>query len=347
MAHKLDFSKGSAAIAYNIEEGTPWHKEGVAINGRFDAEVALDKGGLNFEVELQDIQTTAGTAIAGHRAVVRTDTNTVLGVTGGKYAALQNRDAAAFFNPLMTDNKAIFETAGSLDEGRTIWLLAKLDADPVRVIADDVIEKYLLFTNNHTGMSAAKARFTPIRVVCANTLGWAMERGVRQEVVVKHVGDVAERVKFAGEILAKAGKFYNELEEGYQAMAKINLTSKQIFTYIKESLRPYKPSSATDEELELLEEQEQDSARLKTEIDNVTYLIENGRGSDIKGIRGTLWGTYNAITEYVDHYKSNTSRLSSTEYLMNGVGNLIKKKAIAIATDHIKRPTKSKLALIK
>ena len=346
MAHKLDFSKGSAAIAYNIEEGTPWHKEGVAINGRFDADVALEKGGIDFEVVLQDIQTAGGTAIPNHQAVVRTDTNTVLGVAGGKYAALQNREAAAFFNPLMSDNKAIFETAGSLDEGRTIWLLAKLDADPLRVIADDVIEKYLLFTNNHTGMSAAKARFTPIRVVCANTLGWAMERGVRQEVAVKHVGDVADRVKFAGEILAKAGKFYNELEEGYQAMAKVSLNSKQIFTYIKESLRPYK-AAAADEEVQAPEEQEQDSARLKTEIDNVLYLIENGRGSDIKGVRGTLWGAYNAITEYVDHYKSNTSRLSSTAYLMNGVGKLIKKKAITIATDHIKHPTKSKLALTK
>jgi phage/plasmid-like protein (TIGR03299 family) len=344
MAHELDFSRGKAAIAYNIQEGTPWHKEGTAINGSFTIEEALDKGEMNFDVELQDLTTSSGVLAPNFKAVVRTDLNKVLGVVSNKYSVLQNRDAGSFFDHLTKDNKAIFDTAGVLNEGRTIWLLAKLEGDPIKIIADDIIEKYLLFTNNHTGLSAARARFTPIRVVCANTLGWAMNRKAREEVAVSHVGDVAERVKFAGELLATAGKFYDEMSEGYRAMARVQLNTVETIEYIKESLRPYKPKSATEEEiLELQEQEEQDSRQLKNEIEVVLNLIDTGRGSSIKGVRGSLWGAYNGITEYVDHYKAVNSKLNSTAYIMQGVGKLIKKKAIKLAYDRVKSNNKNNL----
>jgi phage/plasmid-like protein (TIGR03299 family) len=345
MAHKLDYSKGSAAIAYNINEGTPWHREGVAIKGRFTVQEAFASGGIDFRVKKQDLLTVDGIKADNHVAVVREDTNKILGIVSRKYAPLQNTDAAAFFNELTANNQAIFETVGSLDEGRTIWFLAKLDAEPVKIISDDVVDQYLLFTNNHSGLYAARARFTPIRVVCANTLGWAMQRKAKEEVVVKHTGNVEERVKFAGQLLAQAGEFYNELTDGYRQMAKTTLNNTQIIAYIKESLRPYKPQNATEEELEVFEEKSEPN-QLKKEIDSVLNLIETGRGSDIKGVRGTLWGAYNGITEYVDHYKSKSSKLTSTEYIMRGVGSLIKKKAIKIALDYAKNPTKSKLTLV-
>lgn len=346
MAHELDYSKGRAAIAYNIEGGTPWHKDGVAINGRFAGEEALEVSGINFDVELQELATTQGNVATDYRAVVRTDTNKILGVVSDKYAALQNRESVAFFDPLIKDNKAIFETAGALQGGKVIWLLAKLDSDPIKIINDDYINQYLLFTNNHTGMGAARARFTPIRVVCANTLGWAMNKGVKEEIAVKHTGDVAARVAFAAELLAKAGKFYNEMTEGYREMAKVSINSKQLVTYIKESLRPYtstKVNEVTGEGLEL--EEEISSSRLIREVDKVLNIVETGRGSDIKGVRGTLWGAYNGITEYVDHHKAMSSRISSTQYIGFGVGRMVKQKAINLAFDHIKHPTKSKLTL--
>jgi len=346
MAHELDYSKGSAAIAYNIEGGTPWHKEGVVMNGRFTGEQALETSGINFDVELQKLVTEQGSVTNEYRAVVRTDTNKILGVVSDKYTALQNREAVAFFDPLTKDNKAIFETAGALQEGKVIWLLAKLDSEPIKIIKDDYINQYLLFTNNHTGMGAARARFTPIRVVCANTLGWAMGKGVKEEIAVKHTGDVAARVAFAAELLAKAGLFYNEMTEGYREMARVNITSKQLIAYIKESLRPYtstKVNELTGEGLEL--EEETSSRRLLQEVDKVLNLVETGKGADIKGVRGTLWGAYNGVTEYVDHHKAVNSRISATQYIGFGVGRMVKQKAISLAFDHIKHPTKSKLAL--
>jgi len=346
MAHELDYSKGRAAIAYNIEGGTPWHEEGTVMNGRFTGETALETAGINFDVALQDLQTLDTNITAtGYKAVVRTDTNKILGVVSDKYSALQNREAVAFFDPLTRENKAIFETAGALQNGKVIWLLAKLDADPIKIIKDDYINQYLLFTNNHTGMGAARARFTPIRVVCANTLGWALGKGVKEEISVKHTGDVAARVAFAAELLAKAGKFYDEMTEGYREMAKTNLTPKQLITYIKESLRPYTSNKVNEVTGEELEQEEVSSSRLLKEVDTVLNLVETGRGSDIAGVRGTLWGAYNGITEYVDHYKAANSRISSTQYIGFGVGHLVKQKAISLALNYIKAPTKSKLAL--
>lgn len=344
MAHELDFSREKAAIAYNIREGTPWHKEGTAIDGAFTVEEALDKGEMNFDVELEEVTTQSGIVLPNYKAVMRTDTKKALGVVSDKYSPLQNREAAAFFDELTRDNKAVFETAGVLNEGRTIWLLAKLSGEPLKIIADDIVDTYLLFTNNHTGMSAARARFTPIRVVCANTLGWAMERKAREEVVVTHVGDVAQRVKFAGELLASAGKFYNELGEGYRAMTKVQLNTADTIKYIKESLRPYKPKDTTEQDMiEFQEQEEQDSRQLKNEIEVVLNLIDTGRGSNIRGVRGSLWGAYNGITEYVDHYKATNSRIQSTAYIMNGIGRLIKKKAIKLALNYVKPSNKTTL----
>lgn len=345
MAHELDYSKGKAAIAYNIEGGTPWHKEGTVMQGRFTGEQALETAGIDFTVELQDLATSQGIVAREHKAVVRTDTNAVLGVVSNQYAVLQNREAVSFFDPLVTDNKAIFETAGALQGGKVIWLLAKLDSEPLRIVGDDVVDQYFLLTNNHMGTGAAKGRFTPIRVVCANTLGWAMGRAVRDEITVKHTGDIAKRVAFAGELLARAGKFYNEIGDGYREMAKTKLNAKQTLSYIKEALRPYKTKTneVTGEGLEL--EEEVSSSRLLKEVDSVLNLVETGRGTDIKGVRGTLWGTYNAITEYVDHVKSSNSRTSATQYIGFGVGRMVKQKAVTIALDHIKNPATSVLAL--
>ena len=339
MAHELDFSKGRAAIAYNTEGGTPWHKEGTPINGRFTGEQALSESGLDFTIELQEISTASGVQVPGFRAVVRTDTNKALSVVSDQYSVLQNRDAVSFFDPLITDNKAIFETAGSLQDGRTIWLLAKLNADPIKIIGEDIVEQYFLLTNNHTGTRATKGRFTPIRVVCANTLGWALNRKVKEEISIKHIGDVASRVVFAGELLASAGKFYNELTDGYRQMTKVKLNAKQTLSYIKESLRPYKSKQINEDVEEIEEVEEESSSRLLKEVDNVLNLTETGRGANIKGVRGTLWGTYNAITEYVDHVKSANSRTSSTQYIGFGVGRMIKQKAMNLAVSCMKSPS--------
>lgn len=329
MAHQLDFTKGKAAIAYTGE--TPWHTYGTKFNKGFTSEEALEAAGLDYEVELQELSTPHVTC-ESHKAIVRTDNNTVLGVVGNNYEPLQNKDAFRFFDALVKDKTALYETAGALKGGRQIWLLAKIQGQ-IDILKNDPINKYFLLTNSHDGLRAVCGRVTPVRVVCDNTLTAAMGKRVKEEIRIVHRGNVANRLEFAGELLAKVGAFYDELSEVYRKFATVQMKDKQMRTYIAEALRPYGGVKTEEEALEIarLQQEEGMSVRLQTEVNNVMTLVENGRGTDIKGVRGTLWGTYNAITEYVDHHKTPRSGDEGrVQYIGFGTGKMVKDAALRI-----------------
>jgi phage/plasmid-like protein (TIGR03299 family) len=346
MAHQLDFTKGKAAIAYTGE--TPWHKFGTRFKKGFTSEEALEAAGLDYEVELQELSTPHVTC-ESHKAIVRTDTQSVLGVVGNNYEPLQNKDAFRFFDALVKGKTAIYETAGALKGGRQIWLLAKIEGQ-IEILKNDPINKYFLLTNSHDGLRAVAGRVTPIRVVCDNTLTAAISRKVKEEIRIVHRGNVADRLEFAGELLAKVGAYYDELSEVYRKFAKTSMKDKQMRTYIAEALRPYGGVKTEEEALEIakLQEEEGMSVRLQTEVQNVMNLVEAGRGTDIKGVRGTLWGTYNAITEYVDHHKTPRSGDEGrVQYIGFGTGKMVKDAALKIGMRFAKTGfvTKNLLAL--
>lgn len=326
MSHELDFTKGKAAIAYTGE--LPWHKYGTYFKKGFTSEEALEHAGLDYEVELRELK-TGSQVLNSHKAVVRTDNEGVLGVVGNGYEPLQNKDAFRFFDALVEGKEARYETAGALKEGRQIWLLAKIKGQ-IPVIKGDDVEKYFLLTNRHDGMGSVSGRITPVRVVCNNTLTAAMSQKVKEEVRIVHRGNVADRLEFAGTLLAKIGAYYDELTEVYRKFAKISIKEKQMKAYIAEALRPY---GNTKNEQEVIEELKEDvhSTRLITEVNNVMELVQSGRGADIKGVRGTLWGTYNAITEYVDHVKvPRAGQESRIQYMGFGTGKMVKDAALRL-----------------
>lgn len=329
MSHELDFSKGKAAIAYTGD--TPWHSYGTRFKKGFTSEEALKAAGLDYDVELQELS-TPNVVCESHKAVVRTDTQDVLGVVGNNYEPLQNKDAFRFFDALVKGKEALYETAGALKGGRQIWLLAKIEGQ-IDILKNDPINKYFLLTNRHDGLGSVAGRVTPIRVVCNNTLTAAMGKRVKEEIRIVHRGNVADRLEFAGELLAKVGAFYDELAEVYRKFAKVQMKDKQMRTFIAEALRPYGGVKTEQEALEIakLQEEEGMSVRLQTEVNNVMTLVENGRGTDIKGVRGTLWGTYNAITEYVDHHKTpRTGDEGRVQYIGFGTGKMVKDAALRI-----------------
>lgn len=338
MAHELDFTKGKAAIAYTGE--TPWHTYGTRFKTGFTSEEALEAAGLDYNVELQEL-TTPHVTCDSHKAVVRTDTQAVLGVVGNNYEPLQNKDAFRFFDALVKDKTALYETAGALKGGRQIWLLAKINGQ-IDIVKNDPLNKYFLLTNRHDGLGSVAGRVTPIRVVCDNTLTAAMGKNVKEEIRIVHRGNVADRLEFAGELLAKVGVFYDELAEIYRKFAKIQMRDSQMRTYIGEALRPYGGVKTEQEALEIakLQQEEGVSARLSTEINNVMTLVDQGRGTEIKGVRGTLWGTYNAITEYVDHHKTpRTGDEGRIQYIGFGTGKMVKDAALRIGMRFAKTGT--------
>ena len=125
-----------------------------------------------------------------HKAVRRKTDGKVLGVVGPKYHVLQNRDAFRWFEPFLAAKEAALNTAGSLAEGSRIWVLAKLNRAPLVIAQGDEIEKFILLSHSHDGRLAVRVGFTPIRVVCANTLALAHKKDASNLIRLKHTKDL-------------------------------------------------------------------------------------------------------------------------------------------------------------
>lgn len=179
MAHELATTNGRTAMMYAGE--IPWHGLGTRLNEPATACEAIEAAGLNYQADLKDIQTTDGIPIPQRKAVIRSDSRDVLGVVGTSYVPVQNHQAFGFLDAVVADGSLRYHTAGALGKGERVWMLAKLP-DEIRVKnSDDITEKYLLLSNSHDGSSSLRVHFTPIRVVCANTLAIAARNGRGQE----------------------------------------------------------------------------------------------------------------------------------------------------------------------
>jgi len=317
MAHNLEIRKGRASIAYAGE--TPWHKLGTKLNEAFTAAVALDQAGLNFTVEKTPIACADSRAIIpGQFAVRRTDTSDVLGVVGNYYQPLQNSDAFSFFDSVFGKDKARFECAGVLGKGENVWMLAKLPGE-FRIHGEDVIGKYLLLTNNHSGKETVRARFTPIRVVCQNTLNAAMAQKGNQ-INVYHMGDPRAKLALAGKLLKDAGVYFDEAQDTFRRMAEVKLTDDQRYGYFTQTI-----TNDTVPYVEL-------SKPTRETVDKVQDLAQSGAGAGLPKVRGTLWGAYNAVTEWVDHVQTDKVD-SGLAYMAAGRGARIKARAFETAEE--------------
>ena len=154
-------------------------------------------------------------------------------------------------------------------------------------------EQFLLISNSHDGSSALRVNFTPIRVVCANTLGMAERRGRGQGVSVIHKGDLAAKVGEAQQILGVAKRFYDDLDERINRLENHYPSRRQLETYFQSLY---------------LDSDQMKTRRVENVRTELFRLFENGRGQDIPETRLTTWAAFNAVTEYVDHHRSTRGR---------------------------------------
>lgn len=207
----------------------PWHGLGTMVAEAPNSKDALRLAGLNWKVLQEPVYTENKELIQGYKANVRDTDRKVLGVVTDRYKVIQNEEAFAFTDTLL--GKGVrYETAGSLQEGRRVWMLARLPRE--FIIGGERISPYMVFSNTHDGSGAVKTALTPIRVVCNNTLNLALRTAKRSWSMI-HTGDISGKIEEAKNTLLLADEYMTALGQEFENLRKIKLSERQVQDYIK------------------------------------------------------------------------------------------------------------------
>lgn len=322
MSHEIE------SMFYVRREGIPWHRLGTPVEGIVTSVEALVKAGLDWSVSLQPIftrdpRTGELVPILDRRATVRFSDGSILGVVSNEYKLLQNVEAFQFFDEIVGEGEAVYHTAGSLLGGRRIWILAKLPGT-IQVVGDDMVERYLLLSNGHDGTVAVHIGFTPIRVVCANTLSMATnsmetDRTASRLVVLEHRGDLTGRFAETRKLLGIINARYDEIKERMRLYAATQMTLSQQLTYCETVFSKVGDDSQSAHNL-----------RMDRLFGKTVNLLETGYGVDIPGVKGTLWHVNQAVVELIDYH----GRFKGDRQLHSmwfGLGAQVKQRADTLA----------------
>lgn len=210
----------------------PWHGLGTVVMEAPASADALRLAGLDWEVVQEPIYTDSGEPIEGYKANVRDSDRKVLGVVSDRYKVVQNVEAFSFTDELL--GKGVrYETAGSLQEGKKVWLLARLPRE--YIIAGERISPYLVFSNTHDGSGAVRVAVTPVRVVCNNTLNLALDTAKRSFSMM-HTGNVQDKIQEARDTLFMAEEYMDCLSVEFEQLRRQKVTDGQVREYIEQLL---------------------------------------------------------------------------------------------------------------
>ena len=263
---------------------TPWHGLGTRVMEAPSSKDALRTVGLNWQVLQEPIYTDGEERpIEGYKANVRDLDRKVLGVVSDRYRIVQNQEAFAFTDELLGEGVR-YETAGSLQGGKKVWLLARMPHE--YIISGERITPYLVFFNSHDGSGAVKVALTPIRVVCQNTLNLALSTAKRSWSMV-HTGNIQGKMQEARETLFLAQKYMDHLGKEFEALRKKKLTDNQVKEYI-EILLPMEDGSSP--------QQRKNTERLRQDM-KLRYFD----APDLKEVGNNAYRFINAVSDFATH----------------------------------------------
>ena len=264
---------------------TPWHGLGTRVMAAPGSKDALIAAGLDWNVVQEPIYTTENEPIKGYKANVRDSDRKVLGVVTDRYKVVQNREAFAFTDELLGQGVR-YETAGSLQEGKKVWLLAHMPHE--YIITGERISPYLLFSNTHDGSGAVRVAVTPIRVVCNNTLNLALRTAERSWSMI-HTGDIRNKVKEASDTLFKAERYMDELGKEFEHLRMKKLSDREVRDYI-EVLLPIE-EGATLQQIKNMRRLQED---MKSRYFDAPDLQDTGKNA---------YRFINAVSDFATHAK--------------------------------------------
>lgn len=275
-------------MAANVESmfyvrQTPWHGLGEKVSEAPNSKDALRLAGLDWNVVQESIFTDKEQCIEGYKANVRDSDGKVLGVVTDRYKVIQNDEAFAFTDALLGEGVR-YETAGSLQGGKKVWLLARMPQE--YIISGERISPYLVFSNTHDGSGAVKVALTPIRVVCNNTLNLALDTAKRSWSMV-HTGDIKGKMQEAYDTLFMAEKYMDSLGKEFETLRSIKLSDREVMDYI-ELLLPCEENASP--------QQIKNIQRLRDDM-KVRYFD----APDLKEVGNNAYRFVNAVSDFATH----------------------------------------------
>lgn len=341
MAHNINFKEQTRRHSFFSVKEKAWHGLGQTVSDYPTSKEALIFAGLDYRVEKRKLYTydkdnvlanadtrRVAVEIPNYFGTVLTDNDTVLGVVGKDYEVVQNVDAFSFFDAIVGGDGIQYETAGALGKGERIFITAKLP-DYIKVGSDDLIEKYLFLTTSHDGAGSITAAFTPVRIVCANTLNAALHNR-SNSVKIRHTANAKERLEDAHKLMGITNTLSLQLETLFNRWARVRITDIGVRGLIQLAMAPNK-EVLKDLRAGLMDEL---STQYKNICDEVFEYAVGNPTQQMETTKGSLFGAYNGITGYfqnVRHYKSEEAKLKSL--LLGGTAQLRAQKPVSLCED--------------
>jgi phage/plasmid-like protein (TIGR03299 family) len=316
MAHNINYNEKTGKYSFYSVQQKPWHELGHIADSYETSAAVLENAGLNFTVEkranVHRLPSGKEVESATSFFTFRTDNEEILGTNvGAEYTIVQNADAFAFFDAIAGKDGVFYETAGALGKGEKIFITAKLPGY-IKVGNDDLIEKYLFLTTCHDGKGSIIAAFTPIRIVCNNTLNAALGN-CTNVVKIRHTDGVHDRLKEAHKVMGMVNTVVPILEQAFNHFATVKITDEEVKKLIYHAMAP---SKEVLENVKLEKFDQLSTAFKNTCEDAFAYaMISDTQAMD--STKGTLFGAYNAITGYyqnVRKYKDNDEKIKNILY---------------------------------
>jgi phage/plasmid-like protein (TIGR03299 family) len=314
MAHEVE------TMAYAGE--LPWHGLGVPVSNDLTPVQMMQKADLDWEVVKEEMITSSGVTVPNKQALVRNTDSKILDVVGSDWNPVQNEQAFEFFADYVAAGDMEMHTAGSLKSGQMVWCLAKIK-ESFDIFGDDTVESYLLFSNPHQYGKSIDIRFTPIRVVCNNTLTLSLNQQAQRAIKVGH------RTEFNPETVKETLGLAHEKFETYKEMAQFlgsrKFTAESIIQYYNEVF----PNTSRKSDVKAV-----------TSVDDLSRAakmcyeaLDTQPGAQYGA--GTWWQAFNSVTYHTDHIQGRNAenRLHSQWF----GGNQLRKvkaaeKAVELAT---------------
>lgn len=337
MAHNINYHKQRGHSFVSRKE-KPWHGLGKIVDKAMTSAEAIQLANADYEVIKAPVwanfpqehrKTIEGKYIKGYPvpdayATFRTDTLDVFNIVGKRYEVVQNIEAFNFIDDIIKTGEAVIETAGVLGKGERVFVTAKLP-NYIKLDNNDPIEGYLFITNSHDGTDTIRAAITKIRIVCNNTLNFAL-RNCTNSISLRHTKNVHDRL---GEGL-RLMKLYNEFDKEFQ----------ETLDYLKQ--KPVNDERRkqiiydlflTGAELKLTEMNnwslagiDEISTRKKNTISQVLGTIEIGQGQDF--YRGSALHLFNGFTCYLGNVKKFNSQESKLDNILQGQGSQLRQQLV-------------------